>query len=99
MTLIHALRLLKPVKVLVIGDFLLDVYTKGVVEKISPEAPVPVLLISEKTKSLGGAGNVALNLKALGAHVGIIGRVGLDPASSRLKSHFVGKRDRAGSVS
>jgi D-beta-D-heptose 7-phosphate kinase/D-beta-D-heptose 1-phosphate adenosyltransferase len=76
---------LKKVRVLLLGDFLLDVYTKGVVERISPEAPVPVLLAREITDAAGGAGNVALNLKALGADVFILGRIGNDDAGSRIE--------------
>jgi rfaE bifunctional protein kinase chain/domain len=74
------------VKVLVIGDFLFDVYTKGKVERISPEAPVPVLLVSEVSELPGGAGNVALNLKALGAETSVIGRIGKDRAGEELKA-------------
>lgn len=77
-TITEAFSQIKSVKVLVIGDFLLDVYTVGKVERISPEAPVPVLLVSEITQSPGGAGNVALNLAALGAKVGVVGRVEKD---------------------
>ncbi len=74
------------VKVLVIGDFLFDVYTKGKVERISPEAPVPVLLVSEVSELPGGAGNVALNLVALGAKTSVIGRIGKDRAGEALKA-------------
>jgi rfaE bifunctional protein kinase chain/domain len=76
---------IKKVKILLLGDFLLDVYTKGSVERISPEAPVPVLLATEITYSAGGAGNVALNLQSLGADVFILGRIGKDDAGEKLK--------------
>lgn len=54
-------------RVLVIGDVMIDNYLWGKVNRISPEAPVPVVLISEKESRLGGAANVALNVQALGA--------------------------------
>ena len=54
-------------KVAVIGDVMLDTYLWGKVERISPEAPVPVVALSHKDYRLGGAANVALNLRALGA--------------------------------
>ncbi len=84
LTLSESLRNLRPVKALVIGDFLLDVYTKGKVNRISPEAPIPVLHVSEVSQLPGGAGNVALNLRALGAEVSLIGRVGSDQIGKNL---------------
>jgi len=77
-TLTKLLTRIDSVNVLVIGDLLFDVYTKGKVNRISPEAPVPVLHVSEISKLPGGAGNVALNLKALGANVSLISRIGND---------------------
>jgi rfaE bifunctional protein kinase chain/domain len=77
---------IKKVKILLLGDFLLDVYTVGTVERISPEAPVPVLLATDITYSAGGAGNVALNLKSLGADVAILGRIGRDDAGKKIES-------------
>ena len=88
--LTDAFRQIESVDVLVIGDFLFDVYTKGNVDRISPEAPVPVLLVSEILQSPGGAGNVALNLQALGAQVSVIGRVGRDDAGRTLQEIFLG---------
>lgn len=79
-TLAEAFANLREVNVLVVGDVVVDVYTIGSVQRISPEAPVPVLLVS-KTHSLpGAAGNVAVNLQALGANVTLVGRVGDDGA-------------------
>jgi rfaE bifunctional protein kinase chain/domain len=54
-------------KVLIIGDVMIDSYISGAVERISPEAPVPVVLVNSKEDRLGGAANVALNIKAMGA--------------------------------
>ncbi len=64
----------------VIGDVMLDVYLFGNVERVSPEAPVPILLHTNSKKSLGGAANVAQNLKALGAHVHLYSLVSDDHA-------------------
>lgn len=69
---------LSPVNVLVVGDFMVDHYTIGKIERISPEAPVPILHVERESYRPGGAGNVALNLKALGAHVTVLGVVGKD---------------------
>jgi D-glycero-beta-D-manno-heptose-7-phosphate kinase len=55
------------VKVLIIGDVMIDAYLQGKVDRISPEAPVPVVTLNSRTNMLGGAANVALNIKALGA--------------------------------
>jgi rfaE bifunctional protein kinase chain/domain len=64
--------------ILVIGDVMLDHYIEGSVSRISPEAPVPVLRYKKDQYRLGGASNVALNLKGLSANVGILGIVGND---------------------
>jgi rfaE bifunctional protein kinase chain/domain len=65
-------------KVAVIGDVMLDTYWWGRVDRISPEAPVPVVAVNNKEYRIGGAGNVALNLQALGASVSIISVLGKD---------------------
>lgn len=65
-------------RVVVVGDIMLDRYITGNVERVSPEAPVPVLKVSEEFQSPGGAANVALNLKAMGAKVTLIGVTGTD---------------------
>ncbi|MCB1068694.1 MAG: HldE protein, partial [Simkania sp.] len=77
---------LRPAKVLVLGDFMLDTYTTGRVQRISPEAPVPILHVKESHDLPGGAGNVVLNLKALGAEVMAVGRVGDDKEGLRLQA-------------
>ncbi|MCH9627796.1 MAG: Bifunctional protein HldE [Chlamydiales bacterium] len=69
-------------RVLVVGDVMLDVYTMGDVQRISPEAPVPVLRVSEESRRPGGAGNAILNLVSLGMEVVALGRVGADAAGS-----------------
>lgn len=75
-------------RILVVGDVMLDRYWYGDVERISPEAPVPVVRIQRKESRLGGAGNVALNIKAIGAHVTLLSVVGQDEAASRLRALF-----------
>lgn len=72
-------------RVAVIGDVMLDVYWWGHVERISPEAPVPVVSLERSESRLGGAANVALNLKALGAHPEVFAVVGSDEQGRRIR--------------
>jgi len=72
-------------KVAVIGDVMLDTYWWGNVERISPEAPVPVVAVSKREKRIGGAGNVALNVQALGASVALLTIIGDDEDGIQLK--------------
>ena len=65
-------------KVIIIGDVMIDSYIYGKVERISPEAPVPIITIKSKEKRLGGAANVALNIQALGAEPILCSVVGSD---------------------
>lgn len=76
------------IKVGVIGDVMLDTYWWGHVERISPEAPVPIVALDRKEQRVGGAGNVALNLASLRAQVSIISVMGLDEDGQGLKSLF-----------
>ena len=71
-------------KLLVIGDLVLDQYIKGSVTRISPEAPVPIVLQQESFYTPGGAANVANNLSSLGAHVTLVGKIGDDIEGSVL---------------
>jgi D-beta-D-heptose 7-phosphate kinase/D-beta-D-heptose 1-phosphate adenosyltransferase len=71
--------------VLVIGDAICDVYLRGTVRRISPEAPVPVFESSTRQQVLGGAANVAANLQMLGCHVRLLSVVGADAAGRRLR--------------
>ena len=71
-------------KVGVIGDVMLDTYWWGHVERISPEAPVPVVALSKKEQRIGGAGNVALNVASLGAQVHMISVLGKDSDGEQL---------------
>ena len=71
-------------RILVIGDVMLDAYSDGKVERISPEAPVPVVHISREEKRPGGAANVACNLRGLGAEPVVCSVIGTDAASDEL---------------
>jgi D-beta-D-heptose 7-phosphate kinase / D-beta-D-heptose 1-phosphate adenosyltransferase len=79
-----AIKLLGHANVLVVGDVMLDRYVYGQVERISPEAPVPILAIDRELSMPGGAGNVVRNLTALGAAAAFISVVGDDQAGSDL---------------
>jgi rfaE bifunctional protein kinase chain/domain len=83
-------------KVGVIGDVMLDTYMWGQVERISPEAPVPVVTLQKKEYRIGGAGNVALNLASLGAQVSVLSVVGMDDDGSELQRMFEDKGIRTG---
>ena len=65
-------------KILVIGDLIIDHYLWGSSNRISPEAPVPIVSINKESTMLGGAGNVLNNLNALGAKIDVISVVGGD---------------------
>ena len=73
------------VKVLVIGDIMLDRYWFGAVDRISPEAPVPVVRVVRREDRLGGAANVARNIVALGAQASLLGIVGGDEAGISIR--------------
>ncbi len=75
-------------KVGVIGDVMLDTYMWGSVDRISPEAPVPVVSLHEKEYRVGGAGNVALNCKTLGAQVFMLTAMGNDAEAIHLEELF-----------
>lgn len=74
----------KNVKTLVIGDVMLDRFLYGSVERISPEAPVPVFKFMKEKEMLGGAGNVAANLASLGCQVTFVGMVGKDKEGEKI---------------
>lgn len=79
-------------RILVLGDIMLDRYLWGSVERISPEAPVPVVHIERETSSLGGAANVAASVKALGAAPILAGIIGDDQFASELKKNLQSKK-------
>ncbi|MEE8341321.1 MAG: PfkB family carbohydrate kinase [Candidatus Neomarinimicrobiota bacterium] len=74
--------------ILVIGDLMLDAYFWGKTERISPEAPVPIVEVQKTNFNPGGAGNVALNLAELGSKVSVLGIVGNDANGDTLISHL-----------
>lgn len=74
------------VQVLVVGDVMLDRYWMGVVDRISPEAPVPVVSVESTEERCGGAGNVASNVVALGAECSLVSVVGDDQAGDTIKT-------------
>ena len=78
--------------VLVIGDVMLDQFVIGTVDRISPEAPVPVVRFAREDYRLGGAANVAANLRALGTRVELVAIVGADAEAARLRQDL----ERAG---
>lgn len=83
--MIELLRRRRP-NILVVGDLMLDSYMWGLADRISPEAPVPVVAVTKETKSLGGAGNVVANLISLGANVWVSSVLGGDDAARIIKS-------------
>jgi D-beta-D-heptose 7-phosphate kinase/D-beta-D-heptose 1-phosphate adenosyltransferase len=83
--LVSAIDRLKQGRILCIGDVMLDHYVYGQVERVSPEAPIPVLSIEHELKTLGGAGNVLRNLTALGVGSSFISVVGSDDAGREIQ--------------
>ncbi|MBL0172601.1 MAG: D-glycero-beta-D-manno-heptose-7-phosphate kinase [Gemmatimonadaceae bacterium] len=74
--------------VMIIGDAMLDVYLRGDVDRISPEAPVPVVRVRERRLALGGAANVAQNVSALGAGCDLVAVIGDDAAGNTLRARL-----------
>jgi D-beta-D-heptose 7-phosphate kinase/D-beta-D-heptose 1-phosphate adenosyltransferase len=96
--LLHLIQRMKESRVVVVGDIMLDRYLVGDTERLSPEAPVPVVTVRERHAALGGAANVAANVSALGARSLLVGVVGDDTdgaairqelAVARLEDRFV----------
>ncbi len=81
----------KNIKVLVIGDLMIDEFIYGKVERISPEAPVPVIDVTSITYTPGGAGNVVNNIYALGGKIYPVGVIGDDGTGKRLLADFKSK--------
>lgn len=76
------------VKILCLGDVMLDRFVVGDVSRISPEAPVPVFRLQRADAILGGVGNVVANLRALGVTASVVGRVGSDAAGKAVREHL-----------
>ncbi|WKN33279.1 bifunctional ADP-heptose synthase [Porifericola rhodea] len=85
-TLDEIFEAFRDLKVLIIGDVMLDAYIWGKVERISPEAPVPIVHVRKREKRLGGAANVALNVQALGATPLLCAVIGDDHAAGDFHS-------------
>jgi D-beta-D-heptose 7-phosphate kinase/D-beta-D-heptose 1-phosphate adenosyltransferase len=77
-------------RVAVVGDVMIDEWIWGRVSRISPEAPVPVVAVRDHSFTLGGSGNVANNLRALGAEVSFVGVVGGDAEAARVRDLLAG---------
>lgn len=75
-------------RILCVGDVMLDQFVKGGISRISPEAPVPIIRIQEKFSILGGAGNVARNLEALGGNVTFLSVIGQDQEGKKIEELF-----------
>jgi D-beta-D-heptose 7-phosphate kinase/D-beta-D-heptose 1-phosphate adenosyltransferase len=84
--LVEILASLRGTRVAIVGDAMLDVYLRGDVDRISPEAPVPVVRVRERRYALGGAANVAQNVAASGAIGMLVAVAGADPAGERLRA-------------
>jgi rfaE bifunctional protein kinase chain/domain len=78
----------KGLRILIIGDVMLDSYIWGAIDRISPEAPVPVVRIEKRDFRLGGAANVALNVKSMGGVPLVCALIGKDDAGQKLKNIF-----------
>src|SRR5689334_15613766 len=85
-------------RVAIIGDAMLDVYLRGDVDRISPEAPVPVVRVTDRELALGGAANVAQNVDAIGAHADLVCAVGDDAEGQVVKQMLRGIRSDQRSV-
>lgn len=79
------IRMLESKRILVAGDVMLDRYWFGEVNRISPEAPVPIVRVEKREERLGGAANVARNAAALGLHAGLLGVIGDDEAGNSVE--------------
>src|SRR5271156_4828814 len=77
--------------VLCVGDVMLDRFLQGDIERISPEAPVPVIRLRATREMLGGAGNVASNIASLGGRAVLVGLVGADAAGAKLRQILAGQ--------
>jgi len=84
--------------ILIVGDLMLDQFVIGSVDRISPEAPVPIVRFEHETWRLGGAANVANNVVALGGHAEVVGVVGADADGSRLLAQLAARSIGTGGI-
>lgn len=85
---LHLIKRMQASRIVVVGDVMIDRYLVGDTERLSPEAPVPVVLIRERHAKLGGAANVAANVAALGAHCRLVGVVGDDADGATIRQEL-----------
>jgi D-beta-D-heptose 7-phosphate kinase/D-beta-D-heptose 1-phosphate adenosyltransferase len=86
--LLHLIQRMRDSRVVIVGDIMLDRYLVGDTERLSPEAPVPVVTVRERTARLGGAANVAMNVAALGARSLLVGVVGDDTDGAAIRQEL-----------
>jgi rfaE bifunctional protein kinase chain/domain len=86
--LLHLIQRMRDSRVVVVGDIMLDRYLVGDAERLSPEAPVPVVTVRERHARLGGAANVAMNVAALGARSLLVGVVGDDTDGATIRQEL-----------
>src|SRR6266480_4337126 len=82
------LKRMSSTKVVVVGDAMLDIYLVGEVDRVSPEAPVPVVTVHASRHGLGGAANVAANVAALGATCRLVAVVGQDGRAASIREEL-----------
>src|SRR5260370_31396890 len=82
------LRRMAGAKLVVVGDAMLDVYLVGEVDRVSPEAPVPVVTVNASRQALGGAANVAANVAAIGAECRLVAVVGNDARGEAVRTEL-----------
>ena len=87
--LLHLIERMKASRVAVIGDIMIDRYLYGDTDRLSPEAPVPVVTLRERTAKLGGAANVAANVASMGASCLLVGTVGDDADGAAIRQELV----------
>src|SRR5919106_5452805 len=90
--LVSVLDKMKSCRVVVVGDAMLDIYLAGDTERISPEAPVPVVTVQTRRHALGGAANVAANVAATGAECRLVAVVGDDERGDSVRAELVQHR-------
>ncbi len=86
--LVHLIQRMRDSRVVIVGDIMLDRYLVGDTERLSPEAPVPVVTVRERHARLGGAANVAMNVAALGARSLLVGVVGDDGDGATIRQEL-----------
>ena len=87
--LLHLIQRMRVSRVVVVGDIMIDRYLYGDTERLSPEAPVPVVAVRDRTAKLGGAANVAANVASMGASCLLVGTVGDDADGAAIRQELV----------